>query len=456
VLEVEREGETREFTENWSEKALEDLAAFANTRGGTLSIGVRDDGTVIGLHAGDALVQRIVNQVVDVLGLRPRVEWRVDQEKRVIDVHIPPSGGLVACKGRYWGRVGSTNRELSPEQMAQRVVERSGKTWDALPLPDGQERDVVEPSAVRAFLRLAEHRLPLSSADEPVERVLDNLGLVEGKRLRRAAVLLFGQPQRFFPLAQSHLGRFRAGAILNDRTIAGNLFEQFNAIMDWLRGAIEIREIVDVQREGRRGMQRREEWEYPPEALREAVINALVHRDYAAPAETQIRVYDDRLEIWNPGRLLSGLRTEDLRREGHSSQLRNPLLAQAFYYAGLVERWGTGTTRMIAACQARGLLEPEFTEEFGGFRLIIGKDPYAPERLQALGLSPQQVRAVLYVRERGSIGNSEYQAITGVSKRAASRDLADLVSRGVLRRSGTRGRGIRYVLAVGQDGPERG
>jgi ATP-dependent DNA helicase RecG len=283
--------------------------------------------------------------------------------------------------------------------------------------------------------------------------VLENLRLTDGARLRRAAVLLFGaDPQRLFPMAQVHLGRFGAnGSILDDRRIMGDLFGQLDGVMLRLRDYLQVRlEIPNAPAiRGLEDLQRREIWEYPLDALREAMVNALIHRDYTALGDIQIRVSVDRLDIWNPGGLPAGLSSDDLRREGHVSRPRNPLLAQVFYYAGLVEGWGTGTTRMIAACRTQGLPDPEFLEEAGGLRVTFRADPYAPDRLRAMGLNERQIRALAQLwsaHPQGDLTNQAYQHLTGTSRATASRDLEDLSVRGLLKRIGRTGRGTRYVL----------
>ena len=123
----------------------------------------------------------------------------------------------------------------------------------------------------------------------------------------------------------------------------------------------------------------------------------------------------------------------------------------ALYYSlkmktvSLLEEWGTGTTRIIELCKAQELPEPEFAEQAGSFKVVFLKDPYAPERLRAMGLNERQIKAVLYVKEQGSISNKEYQELTGVKERTATSELGDLVKKGILIRIGTTGRGIRYA-----------
>lgn len=249
------------------------------------------------------------------------------------------------------------------------------------------------------------------------------------------------------------IGIFRGDEILDSHDFTGTLWEQLDGAMARFRQVLRVRFDIRVEEPSLEGLQREEKWEYPLEALREAVVNALIHRDYTYPADIQIRLEEDRLEVWSPGELPPPL-TPDQLYQPHSSVLRNPLLAQAFYFAGIIERWGTGTTRIVHLCREQGLPEPEFANRQGGFRVTFLKDPYTPERLRKLGLNERQIKAVLYVKEHGEISNQKYRELTGVSKRTASRDLDDLAAHGLLEKHGQTGRGTRYTLR-GQKGAKR-
>jgi len=181
--------------------------------------------------------------------------------------------------------------------------------------------------------------------------------------------------------------------------------------------------------------------------LREAVINALIHRDYfQTGAEIQIRVYDDYVVITNPGGLPEGMTVDELRQEGHRSLPRNTLLAQVFYYGELLEKWGTGTSRMITLCQDHGIPEPVFSAHPDWFSVTFAKNFYTDEKLLTLGLSDRQVKAVQFVREQGIITNKTYRDLTGVIDRTALRDLNDLCTRGIFLKQDKKGRATEYVL----------
>lgn len=190
------------------------------------------------------------------------------------------------------------------------------------------------------------------------------------------------------------------------------------------------------------------ELEYPEEALREAIINAVIHRDYIG-AHTQLKIYPDKLILWNEGTLPNDIKIADLKKS-HPSRPRNELLADVFFKAGLIEAWGRGTIKITNECKKAGLPEPEFKEEFGGFSVCFYKDIYTEENLRKMGLNERQIKAVIYVKEKGKITNREYQEYCNTSERTATRDLTDLVSKDMLEQVGITGKGTNYIVKTPQ------
>jgi ATP-dependent DNA helicase RecG len=152
---------------------------------------------------------------------------------------------------------------------------------------------------------------------------------------------------------------------------------------------------------------RLEPLEYPEPTLREAILNAIVHKDYAS-TWTFLRVYNDKLEIWNPGLLPQELTIEKLKSR-HSSYPRNPHIAEVFFKAGYIEAWARGTINMITECLASGLPEPVLEEDQGGVRVTFLKDIYTEEYLARLGVNDRQKQAILFIKQNGYITNSKYQ-----------------------------------------------
>jgi len=294
--------------------------------------------------------------------------------------------------GKFYVRTGSTKQELKGVELLRFIMKKQNTSWDSLSSEIGIDK--VDRETLDVFIEMAKDRLPVSRNDT-TEKILESLELVKDGKLINAAVLLFTKnPQKYFKNAFVRIGRFKTPVdIIDSVEIEGNLFKQLDEMIKVIKRHISVRyEIKDIRRE--------DVWEYPLEAIREASINALIHREYLSSEDIQIKIYGDRIWFWNPGKLPEGLNTEMLRKE-HPSKLRNKLIAFVFYYAGLIEKWGTGTIRMISWCRKHGLPDPEFVEEFGGFSVRFWKDIYNEEHLKKLRLNERQIKAVLYVkRER--------------------------------------------------------
>ena len=244
------------------------------------------------------------------------------------------------------------------------------------------------------------------------------------------------------------MGKFLTDTdIISSDNVEGNLFEQVEKTIELLRTKYLISEIRFE------GIYRKEELEYPEEALREAIINAVIHRDYIG-AHIQMKIYPDKIILWNDGGLPKGIRVEDLKKNHHSKP-RNELLADIFFKAGLIESWGRGTLKITEECKNAGLPEPEFKEEFGGFSVYFYKDIYTEENLIKMGLNKRQIKAVLYVKEKGKITNKEYQKIADVKERSATMELNDLVNKKIFQKFGTTGRGTFYAALKAQKPQKR-
>jgi ATP-dependent DNA helicase RecG len=166
------------------------------------------------------------------------------------------------------------------------------------------------------------------------------------------------------------------------------------------------------------------------------ILNALIHRNYMG-AHTQLRVYDNKLFLWNHGTLPEGITLAELIGR-HSSFPRNPALAEACFKGGFIDAWGSGTIKIIDACKVAGLPEPTMEEKWGGFIVTLFKERFSVEELQKMGLNERQVKAVVYVKEKGKITNSEYQTLNEISERTASRELEELKKLSVFKRIGDR------------------
>ena len=270
------------------------------------------------------------------------------------------------------------------------------------------------------------------------------LKLLKDKKLTNACVLLFSKEPKFL---QSEVKCIRFSGndpvkpYIDFQTLEGNIFDLIDKSEDFvLRNIKKAIWLIPGQ------VQREEKYEYPPDAIREAITNAIVHRDYESPSKVQIRIFNNRIEIWSPGLLPNGITIEDLKRE-HRSVPRNPLLFKQLFLVGYVEDVGGGTLDMIRQCKEWNIPEPEF-KYIGGAFVVIFRLPPSLEELEKLGLNERQIKAINYVVEKGFITNKEYQNLNNTTKRTATRDLTDLVERGIFAVVGKGKRGLKYKLLL--------
>ncbi len=318
--------------------------------------------------------------------------------------------------------------------------------FDATPSDKANLKDISD-DRVRWFIQVArrERNFPLKP-NTTKEALLTHLRLSEGSKPLNAAVLLFGsEPQRFHTTALTkcvyiHGTVFRR-PFSSMQVFDGDVFAQADAARDFVLSKLD-RSVGT--RAG--GNQAPVAYELPPDAVAEAIVNALAHRDYDSNASVEVRLFSDRLEVWNPGGLPGTLTLEGLRSD-HSSIPNNPLLAEALYLTHYIERIGSGTQAMIELCRDAGLPEPDFEVRDGFFVTRIWRDWLTTETLARFELNERQTRAIAFLKGKGRMSNSEYQDLTGAIKRTASRDLDALQRLGLIDKRGDRGPGVHYVLS---------
>jgi len=435
-----KESQSTEFKPSWRDEYLKIICAFANTEGGNLIIGVDDKGKPIGIKNSKKLLEDIPNKVRNKLGIIPSVELKKKKNKEIIEVIVKPSTVPISYDGKFYIRSGSTVQELKGNELANFLMRKLGKTWDEI-IGEKANLEDIDKETIEKFKDYAIERIPSIVKEKDYKIILEKLNLMEGNRLKRAGVLLFGKnPQRFYPNAVVKIGKFLTQTeILTTDLIEGNLFEQLEKSLEVLRTKYLKAEIKFE------GIRRRDILEYPYEALREAIINALIHRDYTGTSNIQIRVYQDKLVIMNEGKLPPEVPVESLKKE-HLSRPRNELLARVFYYAGFIEAWGRGTLKIIENCKKQGLPEPDFIEEYGVMKVVFYKDIYTEENLKKMGLNERQIKIIKYIKEHKSVSLSVFKdMIPDVSEKTLYRDLQELVNRGLLKKIGKK-KGTKYEL----------
>jgi len=438
------ESETVEFKEAFDNRTVETAVAVTNTKGGHIIIGVSDQGIKKGVQIGKETLSSWANQISQ--GTQPRIIPEVEsleiEDKPIAVIQIKEFPiKPVSTKGRCYLRVGNSNRLMTPQDIAEMHLHSTGASWDKTPVP-GVTMDDIDPEKIKRYIRRSKDtgRRDVGDDEKPSE-ILKKLELIEEGKLTWAALLLFrNEAKRLLSQGSIHCGRFKEEIIvIDDRMIEVTIVEQIDEAMDFIRKNINVKFVIT----GR--PQREEVWDYPLEALREALINAVCHRDYTMPSNTEVRIYDDNLTIWNPGGLPLGITMEELF-EPHKSILRNKGIGAVLYDIGLIEQWGSGISKMQNLCTNAGIPKSVFKESQQGFQVEFRKDIYTEEYLHKLGLNERQQKAVHHVKTTGKITNQELRELTGVVIRTASRDLEDLVRKGVLMKMGKTGRSTHYVL----------
>jgi len=278
--------------------------------------------------------------------------------------------------------------------------------------------------------------------------VLNNLKMASDSSLTNAAVLMFGKnPRQFFGSAIVKCGRFR-GELKEDffdlKGIEGNLFDCIEKSLDFLRD--HLRHTARIE-----GLYRKEKWEIPIEALREAIINALIHRDYSSPGFTYIKLYDDELVIANPGKLPDALKITDLYRD-HESIPRNRLLAEAVYYTGMIDAWGRGIRNILGMLKAEGLSKPAFEESAGHFRIKFRR-PQIREELDG-GLSRGLNLVYDLISKKGGMQAKEISRELIMPLRTVERNITKLMKMGNIERKGSKKTGGYHLLKLPNNSPE--
>ena len=431
------------------DKLGQSLCAFLNGEGGSVVIGIRESGAVVGVTDPKKIIDAAKRELQQ--RLTPPSAWAFTtfehKRKSVIVVEVPrgPRPPYV------WGnviyiRAGAANRAASPKQISELITTRMvGERWERLPalgveLRHLDRREIAETvdNAVKRYQR------PISPSAP--ELALEDLGLSAAGQLRNSALVLFGEnPARWYPQARMHLAAFKSttpGAFLDNRIVEGNAFHLFAEADSFVRRHVSVASEMPTKT-----MVRADRPTFPYPALREGILNAIVHRDYSAfDGGLWISIFSDRIEILNAGTLPADLTPADLKR-GYVSRPPNPDIAYVFFLRGLIEHWGLGTRRILDECAQAGLPEPTWDVSAHRVKLTIRASKKARvEAPVAVSLNSRQQKYLKKATGGSAISVSEYHRAYArdISDRQARTDLQQLVQAGYLAREGA-GSQVVYV-----------
>lgn len=373
------------------------------------------------------------------MGISVEVNLHEESGRYFIEIVTHPYSVPISLRGRYYYRSGSTKQELTGASLNEFLLKKSGKTWDDLIEPRATYDDIDE-KAVATFVQEAEFsgRLP-ESKGLTIPQLFDKLRLTENGQLKRGAIVLFAKdPAKFYPNIFVKIGRFGKddADLIFQENEEGNLIVILQTILEQLHHKFLIRKVSFE------GMKRIETNEYPVEALREVILNALVHRNYMG-APTQIRVYDDKIVFWNEGVLPQGLSIEELKGF-HASQPRNILIADVCFKGGYIDSWGRGMLKIYNACKEAGLPEPEIKEfQTGLLVTLFGKG--SEELRKGFGKGSEKVQkefgkevleTLNWIEKDPEATAEQIAKLIGKSSRTIEKHIAKLKDAGILIRKG--------------------
>jgi len=445
------ESTTVEFKQSLSE--MDDIivavAAFANTDGGRIYIGVSDVGEVIGLQIGKGTIENLANKIAQHTEpkIQPRITVKKVGGKQIIIVEVKRSTtGPVLADGRPYKRVGKTSPKMGKDEHERMVLEKhKGKYYFDEQICDGAKISDINKEKLVTFIKEAKQERGLSvSAGLSVTDILRKLKLIKDGKLTNGAILLFGKDtQDFFLQSELKAIRFKGldetKPMLDFKTIGGDAITLLKKAEDFIFDHIPMQAWIENGK-----LQRQEKWLFPPKAIREALANALAHRDYNSSGKVQVRIFDDRLEVWNPGLLSPPLTLEKLKSK-HDSMPRNPLIAKMFFWIKYAEDVGSGTNKIIQWCKEWGLPEPTY-EEAGASFVTVFHNPKTEGSQNVSEISVQKgdqkstqksAQKILgLVAQNKFITRAELAKEMGLSDSGVKKQLKQLQAKGVLKRIG--------------------
>ena len=433
-----------EWKQSWRDEYLQWISGFANANGGVLYIGKDDNGTIVGVDKYKKLMDELPNKIKNTTGIICDVNLHEKNNKYFIEIVVNPINTPISYKGKFYMRSGSTNQLLTGTALNNFISKSDGKDWEAVIVPHATIED-IDITVIEKFRRKAitTNRMPFLIDETDPVNILKNLRLIDvNGNYTRAALILFGKdPRNVTMSAYLKIGKFgdSPSDLLIQEEVEGNAFELADKTLEILNAKYFQRPI------SYKGLQRIETPEYPYDAVREVLFNAIIHREYRTTPIT-VRIYDDRLTIWNIGTLPIGITPEDLKKE-HNSHPRNDLMANVFYKGGHIEAWGRGTIKVVDECLKYGLLEPLIEEKQGGVSVTIFKDIYDEKYLSKLDINARQKEAINHIKENNHITSNLYQEKFNVSKRTAIRDIEELMELNLIKKEGS-GKNTKYVIDI--------
>ena len=430
-----KENLNTEFKSSFNDEVIETLVAFANTNGGKVLLGVDNKGMPMkSFMIGDETVQQWINEIKNKTqpSLIPdstiidRMGGKV-VELSVKEFPVKP----VSFKGRYYKRVKNSNHQLNLTEIADLHLKTFNTSWDSYITNDYTLED-ISLDKVHAFIATSNKLREIKIADDPMV-VLNKFELLKENRIVNACYLLFAKNEVF--KATMELGRFSAPILIKDAvTLRSDLFSEIEEVFNFIKKHINKEYIITGN------PQREERWQYPTDALREIIVNMIVHRDYMHYGDSSVKIYDNHIEFFNPGGLPDTITIDQLLHGDYVSQTRNKKLAAMFKEAGVIEKYGSGIKRIQQQFIAHNLQPPVFENFQHGFRVIVTslQQKVVEDVVENVVENVvEKERLVLdLIRQNDRITATGIAKKLSVTTRTVQRHLKNLQSKGKIKRMG--------------------
>jgi len=453
------EGQTLEFKDDrvHPRSLAETLAAFAAADGGVVLIGVTNDGNIQGVSSFDQVRDNLVYEAAGRNHCEPQIQpievERVEtvDSKVVVAVTVPADFETIhSVAGKYFLRVGSRNEPLTPRELRRLMFSRGEVSFELL-TDERFDLEHIDKAFVNQFIQ--QRQRGGRSLDISNEELLANIGCLVKKddqyKPTNAGMLLFCKdPQLFILQSEVICVRFKGTDVIeyiDRKDLRGPLPKMVEDAESFIRKHMKVGARIV-------GFRRIDYPEYPIEAVREIILNAVIHRDWSLTGQhIRIFMFDDRIEVHSPGKLMLGITVEQLRKGESHSVLRNPAIVEVFKDLGFIEKLGSGIPRVLRLLKEHGLKKPEFSESETKFTVTLygpGKEFMKGEAEDILEtLNPRQRSLERYFSENERLAIQDFHKMhPNVTRRTLIRDLNNLVERGLLKRHGVK-RGIYYTLA---------
>lgn len=440
------ESDRLEFKAGFDRETIQALTAFANTRGGCVIIGIDNQGTVHGIQTGPETIQNWINQIKQATSpsIFPDIDLATENGKTIAVLSIQEYPVKpVSCKGKYFKRVKNSNHQMSISEISNLHLKTMNTSWDFYPDPN-HTLDDISLEKVNKFIELASKIRPYPIDDSPLTVLHKYELLKEEDKITYGCYLLFADADIL--LRAIDFGAFAGETTITDSfTSHSDLISQIGEALQFITKHINRAYVItgDAQRE--------ERWEFPLEAIREVVVNMIVHRDYTSPSESSIKIFKDRIEFFNPGKLAEGLTVDRLLSGDYTSTIRNKQIASVLKDAGIIERYGSGIKRILERFSVYSLEQPVFEELQEGFRVTVLRatqktiQKTTQKTTQKFSTKEHILRLL---KEKPRLTRAEIAAALGKSEHTIKGHIAQLKKKGVLHRVGSDRNGYWEVLVL--------